>query len=1225
MRSVLVATCLFLASLAAFGQAGNGTITGTVLDPAGAVVAGADIQVKNTQTGVVYSATSTGTGNYTVAQLPPGIYELSVKFMGFKTYVHSNLQVQAAQIVREDPKLEVGASEQSVTVTEQASLLQTETGSLSHNVNVDSLDNLPILGVGTTNAGSSGVRNPFNLVTLIPGSNYVANSVIVINGAPNNTAATRIEGMDMTNHYVSFAQQEQQPSADAIQEVAVQTSNYAAEYGTAGGGLFNITMKSGTNDYHGTGYDYFVNEDLNAAYPYSNDGSGNKIRPRNRRNDYGGTLGGPIVVPHLYDGHNKSFFFFNWEEYLETTGIGFPQTVPTTAYRNGDFSAISPNGGANFNPNLGVPAGALPSVDALGRPIYANTIYDPMSRATAPNGVAYANPFPGNMIPMNRMDPIAMKIQSLIPNPINSGFVGNSFGSNSSQRTTIIPSLKLDQSVGSKGHLSFYWSKTATDSQYATPNGNADGFPDIISAARGTFIHSKTFRFNYDHTLTPTLLLHLGAGYTQLNFFDDAPYLTFDAQQQIGMSGFQTNRNFPNISGLCTTAGPSCNGLGGSQNLGTAAFAAPGQPGIPIQGHNYQEKPGFNANATWVKGNHTYKFGSEVYFQGTISNPFSAVGMYFGPNATSLPVTGLNTAGQTIGNPYASFLLGDAAALGQAAGADYRQGKEEWAFFAQDSWKVTRKMTLDYGLRYQYGTYAQDTYGRLPDLGVNVANPSAGGRLGGTIYGATCNCNFANNYPWAFAPRLGLAYQINDKTVLRAGWGLAYSFVPDLNDAPALTQINSPSVINGFFNISQPGALPQPTFPNFDPALYPKIGSTNSAPVSVDTNAGRAPRQNQWSIGIQREISNNFVVEASYVGSRGVWWPGSTTNNFGANLSYLQQVSPATFAAYGLDPYTNQADNALLSQSVYSGPVVQRFGHPFLPYAGFNGTLLQSLESYPQFSGVANYTNTNVPTGKTWYDSLQVKATKRLSHGLQAQATFTWSKSLINTRQDFWNPASSSKTLQTTDQPFLLNANIVYTIPKFFEARSHALSFAVRDWQFGAFLQYGSGLLLTPPLATTVNNLAAVNGISSTNYMARVPGQPLYLKNPNCHCINPLQDQVLNPAAWTNPAAGTWAANTLYGDFRGPRRPQENFNIGRNFRIKERMNFQIRAEFVNIFNRVYLASPSTSNLPLQHNANGQITGGFGSINEIVPVGIYPSTAQLAMQPRTGTIIARFSF
>src|SRR6516225_4913527 len=246
MRMVYAFAYLIIA-VSAFGQAGVGTITGTINDPAGAVVAAATLVAKNIETGIQYQGASTATGKYTIMQLPPGPYQITVTVRGFKTYTRSGLTVQVAQVVPLDIALEVGSSTETVTVQAEATLLKTESGDLAHNITVESLDNLPILGIGGANAGSSGIRNPYGLALLVPGTVYNANFTMVVNGAPGNTAGYRIEGQDMTNHFVSFAVQEMQPSADAIQEVAVQTSNYSPEFGTAGGALFTITMKSGTN------------------------------------------------------------------------------------------------------------------------------------------------------------------------------------------------------------------------------------------------------------------------------------------------------------------------------------------------------------------------------------------------------------------------------------------------------------------------------------------------------------------------------------------------------------------------------------------------------------------------------------------------------------------------------------------------------------------------------------------------------------------------------------------------------------------------------------------------------------------------------------------------------------------------------------------------------------------------------------------------------------------
>jgi len=1237
--ALLLCTISLLGVLSA--QTGNGTITGVVTDPTGAVVANASIEVKNTDTGVVFHAVTTDTGNYTATQVPIGQYEITATVQGFKKYSRTGLSLAAAQVMRIDIPLEVGTTNESVTVNSEASLLKTESGDMAHNITFGDLKDLPLLGIGASASGSSGVRNPYNTVVAIPGVNYSPNFAMIVNGAPTNTAAYRVEGLDNTNHTVSFALQENQPSADAIQEVAVQTSNYAAEFGQAGGGLFNITMRSGTNQFHGSAYDYNVNEDYNAAYAFTNDGGGHKIRPRARRNDYGGSLGGPIWIPKVYNGRNRTFFFFNWEEYRESLGFVPNLTLPTAAFRNGDFSSIGPNGGAGFNSALGVPAGALPSKDALGRDIFANTIYDPSTRQIAPNGVAYADPFPNNKIPQNRFSPLAVAVQKLIPAASNGGYLNNGVGSNLLSRVSDIPSLKLDQTIGSKGHLSFYWSTTGTDAQYSVPNGNADGLPDIISGNRGTFIHSLTERVNYDHTLSPTVLLHLGAGYSRIKFFDAGAFQSFDCAS-INLSGCQVNQYFPTIPSMQEPLAGSV--LGGMQQMGNAL----------LHTTTTTERPSFNANATWVRGNHNYKVGGEVWFQGNITAPPSGTSLLFDTcitlgipggctaastsitnmGATALPQVGLNLSGWQTGFPYANFLLGDATQLTQKAPTDLRMGKAQWAVFIQDSWKVSRKLTLDYGVRWDLATFPHEQYGRSANLGL-IPNPAAGGRIGAPIFEANCNCSFGSAYPYAIGPRLGFAYQITSKTVLRGGWGIAYGFAPDIN-ANSSNQIdNIPNGPNAFINVSSPGALPQPVWPNLSAGQTPLAGQTAgfSGFTSLDRNAARPPRQNQYSLGVQREFSRNFVIEASYVGNRGVWWSGPGQQNLGL----LNQVSPATFAAYGLNPYTNPNDNLLLSKTISDPAVIARVG-ALSPYPGYptSSTLGNALRAFPQFAGASgtSLVVTNAPTGDTYYDSLQIKGTQRLSHGLQTNATFTWSKAMVALRQDLFNPNGTVKEIQPTDQPFLFNLSLTYTTPKAqFLNKFKGANWVVKDWTLGAFVSDGSGLPLTPPSATITNNLAT----GSANQMFRVPGVPLYLKDLNCGCINPYNDQVLNPAAWANPVNGGFGPQTLYSDFRSARRPQENFNIGRNFRVGEGKIFQIRADFTNIFNRTQIGNPITSN-PLAKpttgvapNGSPAFTGGFGVINETVAVGAVPSTTsnavvgQLYQQPRSGTLIARFTF
>jgi hypothetical protein len=285
MRTLWVFVCSLVLAAAIFAQGDRGTITGTVVDPAGAVVAAASMEAKNAQTGAVYTTQTTATGNYTLSQLPAGNYEISVNLAGFKKYTRQGLEVGVAQTVRIDVSLEVGSATESVTVTEAAPLLKTESGELSHNVTTQRLDELPVLGIGAA-AGSSSIRNPTAAVLLIPGAYLDPDVNLKVNGSPANTASYRVEGQDASNGYVPGRPQQVQPSVDSIQEVAIQTSNFSAEYGQVGGGFFNYTMKSGTNQLHGTAYDYFVNEALNAGTPFTVGPKGH-LRPIERRNDYG--------------------------------------------------------------------------------------------------------------------------------------------------------------------------------------------------------------------------------------------------------------------------------------------------------------------------------------------------------------------------------------------------------------------------------------------------------------------------------------------------------------------------------------------------------------------------------------------------------------------------------------------------------------------------------------------------------------------------------------------------------------------------------------------------------------------------------------------------------------------------------------------------------------------------------------------------------------------------
>jgi hypothetical protein len=1217
-RCAWLFAALFILTPGAFAQGDRGTITGTISDPAGAVIAAAPVQARNVATGALYDAASTDTGNYTLSQLPAGAYEVNVTVPGFKKYVRQGLTVEVAATVRVDVALEVGSTQDSVTVNAEAPLLKTESGEMSHNVTTETLDTLPILGVGASAAGSSGIRNPTAVTALLPGTFVIANSQVRVNGAPGNTASYRIEGQDSTNGQVPATQAQNQPSVDAIQEVTVQTSNFAAEYGQVGGGFFNYTMKSGTNSLHGTVYDYFVNEILNAGTPWVN------TTPTARRNDYGFTVGGPVYIPMIYNGHDKTFFFFNFEQFRETQNInGQTITVPTLAYRNGNFSQAL--------------TGKTLGTDPLNRPILENTVYDPTTARAAPSGQIVTDPFQGNIVPLSRMDPVALKIQALIPAPTSTAFVNNGIYPYLSQRVTSIPAFKIDHSLGTNMKFSYYWSSTKTASQYSPTLGASDGLPLPITAAIGTFILAHTQRLNFDQTITPTLLFHFGIGYQDLNFNDNAPVLDYNASQQLGLNGATVDRMFPTISF------PASIPQGGSKTLGPALNRSP----------LLYEKPTANTSTTWVKGNHTFKFGAEARSEGNAATLYTYTnGAYsFSPNETGLPYLQTSSlSGGTVGFAYASFLLGlvDTARVSQEQ--NIRLGKHGLGFFAQDTWKVTRKLTLDYGLRYDFQTYLKEHNGELANFSPTTPNPSAGGLPGAVEFEGSgpgrCNCNFAKNYPLAFGPRLGAAYQITPKTVLRVGLGVVYSDTGNNNGATAgLTApaaVQSPSFGTPVMTLK--GGLPfaAAPFPNLSVGQYPQQGyAAAQAPlVWYDQNAGRPARQTQWSIGLQRELARNLLVEATYVGNRGAWWnaPG---------LIDVNAITTQILAAHGLS-LTSAADRQLLNSPLNSPLAAQR-GFNTAPFAGFplTATVAQSLRPFPQFTSITSLWS---PLGDTWYDALQLKATKRYSNGLSFSTLYSWQKQLSTASPtnvtvpgtggsaiiDVTN-RSLNKSLSPYDQPQLLTVAASYTVPALHINKY--LSWAARDWSLNTLLSYASGLPILAPYANNLLNQSLLRNtgtafigatpttsLSTGTFANRVPGVPLFTENLNCHCFDPTKTFVLNPAAWSDPAPGTFGTSApYYSDYRYQRRPNENIGLGRNFRLRERVSLNVRVEFSNIFNRAEAPNPAANNAAQSQTVNaktGATTAGFGFINTSATTAVTNTGTDTSRQ---GTIVARITF
>ena len=1185
---VFISLLLFLGS--AFAQGDRGSINGAVSDPAGALVPNAAVTVRNLETGSQYKTVTTETGNYTLAQLPAGAYELTVTANGFSRYVQQGVRALVASAVRVDVALQVGSTSDSVTVTSDAPLLRLEGAEQSQNISTETINSLP-LNFGARGPGM--LRDPFTFVEVMPGASISGRNTVRVNGIPATTFGVLLEGQDLSMPMSPDGSDAVSPSVDALQEITVQTSNYAAEYGQAGGGLFNFTTKSGSNELHGSAYENLLNEQFGAGIPFTNGGGNAHVRPKVRKHDFGLNLGGPIVIPKLYNGKNRTFFFANYEKYIDRKHYGGAYaTVPTDDFRKGDFAAIL--------------TGRSLGTDQLGRNIAENVIYDPTTTRTQ-NGNRVRDPFPNNAIPQQMLDPTAAKIQALMPRASRAGLTNNFEQVGTTQRLNEITSIKIDHSFNEKSKISFY------DHYYRTKfaNNGADGLPSPLTSLRNGLARTHTVRIAYDYSITPTLLAHAGVGVVRQRIPDQAvpDVLNYDSVKQLGIVG-AVDVGFPRITGL-------------SGNLGGMSLGL----GVTNAQVYYADKPSANASVTWVRGSHTYKAGGEwhrdIFANKNRNNTYGSWG--FSNQQTTLPSTqGMSLSGGSIGFAYASFLLGSASNTSVANASDPQYRKEAWSLFLEDSWKVTRKLTLDYGLRWDYMPAMHELWDRVSGFDPTKPNPSAGGLLGATSYegwgAGRCNCRFANTYPYALGPRLGLAYQLNSKTVIRAGWGITYSRTADFNYMGSSIGVGYNSLSFSTPSYGDPAStfatgmqykLSDLYTSSFDPGIRPQAGQINTPGSLTDSNGGRPPRLNQWSLGVQRELTKDLVVEANYVGNRGAWFEADS-------LVDPNALSPQRLQSFGLD-INNAADRTLLTSRLDSTTAASR-GFNKLPYAGYSAanTVAQSLRPFPQFSGLSVRW---APLGNTWYDSLQMKATKRFSRGLTFTSAFTYQKeqSTLGGVNDVFN-RPNQKGLDGMSVPFAFVTSFNYTLPGIGSNRLlHKVS---SGWSLSGVFKYSSGALIAVP--------SSQNALSSLLFrgtrMNRVGGQPLYTADLNCNsCYDPQKTFVLNPKAWSDAGAGQWGySSAYYNDYRDKRHPDEQLGLGRSFSFKEGVSLSVRMEFFNVFNRLMLGAPSSGN-PLStqtKDANGFSTSGFGYIN--TATALSSSTSGMFSQ-RYGQLVMRLTF
>ena len=1203
----VLASCLLFA-WAASAQSDRGAITGTVFDPSASVVAGAKINVQNAANGSTFDTTSNTSGAFTIPSVPVGKYNISVTAAGFKTWKTTEVAVPLDTTIKVDVRLELGAATETVSVSAAAELLKTDNAEQSMNVSGDKVNELPINFSGGGSV-SGGIRNWLSFTYLAPGvAGTSANSEV--NGLPGSNFKVYLEGQDSTsNNDTAWTSTQAGASVEAITEFAVQSSNFSAEFGQAMGAFYNFTTKSGTNQLHGSVYEEWANEVLDAHQPF------NHLRNRDRKNDYGFTIGGPVWIPKVYNGKNHTFFFFNLERF-GTTQQSHAQTgtVPTAAYRSGDFSC----GLYVTSTNCTGPTVTLTDPTS-GYQYLQNQIFDPRSTFTDANGRLVRTAFPNNMIPQNLMDKVSLKIQSLIPAPIGNQTTLNWVPDLLNAQNQQIPSLKIDQDFGPKTKMNFFWTNQS-NAQVAFP----DGLPIPLTASRPKTVGGNQYRFNLDRTISPTMLAHLGAGFYRFHNPDSSPaaVLDYDVMGQLGLVGSATGVGFPALSGM------------GYNNEG-------GEPlgfGPSTADHQTTDLGSITGSWTWIHGKHTFKSGFELK-QDVYSdeNLQGAQGVYsFSGAQTAQPFLGTQTLGSgsasgSIGSGYASFLLGYVNSTTVNPAKDTQLRRMTQGVYFQDSFKVSPKLTLELGLRWDRVPLGKELYDRQSEVGLNVPNPNAGNLPGGFVfagYGAgRCNCEFSKTYNLAIGPRLAVAYQLNTKTVIRAGWGISYSGGDSwayLNGGYSLNGLGYNSVSNSapsfglvasqFSNgiVYNPATL---STLNLNPGVNTVAGQLNTfsavwGGLYNDPGAGRPARINQWNVALQRQLSKNMTIEAAYVGNRGVWEPSN-------GLVNLNAITPARLKALGLD-LTNANTRTLLTSTI--GSTAAKNAGFTLPYATFptTATVAQSLRPFPEYNSSlpAEFVN----QGDSFYDSLQVKFIRRLSHGLDISSAYTFSKTeniggYINA--DPYN-RTIQKGLDSNDYPHIFVNAITYTTPKL--GTNKLLRNVLGNWTWGATLRYASGGLIAAPQSQA--SKWSTYTFESGTPMVRVPGAPLYLTNVDCRCIDPnnINQRILNPAAWQDVAPGTISPGSgYYNDYRGPHQVNENMNLGRTFRFRERVSLNVRAEFFNVFNRVALGNPSSGN-PLQattiNNATGAISGfGYYSIG---------TTSNLGGQ-RNGQLVARIRF
>jgi hypothetical protein len=1141
MRSIKVASrfAIHLCAAAALAQDPRGTIQGRVTDPSASPVPNAALKITNAATGITINATTSESGDYRAPYLSPGRYNVEVEASGFAKYLRPGVEVRTSEIVTVNLEMRVGQVSEQVEVRAETPLLQTADVSLGQVIDQRRIEELPLfagnamdlvhLAPGTVNGTNLRLRKaPFNS----------APSQFGTNGGGNNQNDFTIDGVvnvysDGTAPRVAFS-----PPQTSIAEFKVQTSSFDASTGFSLGSSVNVNTKGGTNEIHGELHHWLRHSKLDAPTIFQNrTGVGVPLYQDNR---FGGSAGGPLSIPKLYSGKNRTFWFYAFEANL----FGDPNvgsatsTVPTAEMRRGDLS-----------PLLRLSAN--------------NQVYDPLSTRAAAGGRFERTPIPGNVIPASRLDPVAQKLLQAWPQPNQAGttdFRNNFFIAGKALEIYWTNIGRVDHAF-SQNHRVF----ARLHRDYWQEDKNRFFGPDNIT---GIILNRINRGAAFDDVLIlkPTLLLNFRYGLTQQEFPERRVSRRFDLAS-LGFSPALVNsidKNFATFPRVNVAPWSQVSNWETGDGV-TASLI-----------HN------FNFTLTWTKGNHNVRFGHDFRNLRENRNRFptsTAPDFNFNSVFTRGPLD--TAAAPQVGGEIASFLLGVPAG-NMAVNASYAERNSIYAFYVQDDYKVSPKLTLNLGLRYEVESPTTERYDRaVRNFDATSSSPleamakaqyaaSPIPEIPAAQFAVRGGLTFVNaggnprGY-WDpskknFMPRIGIAYQLDSRTVLRAGFGIYFSPLGTLytNTEPAGFSLTTPiqaTLDNGLTYVAT-NANPFPT------GLSRPLGAGGGLITNAgqDVNAFPAKRLNpyaqRWSFGLQRQLPGQTLIEASYVGNRG------THLNVLRNLNF----TPAQYLS--TSPARDQAAINYLGAN-FPNPfrnTTSTFAFPA------NNSRANLLKPYPQFNNVRLYDS----NGYSWYHSLQARVERRFSKGFSSQLSYTWSKNMQATEMLNEQDPRPSEVISDLDRTHRITASGIWELP------------------FGKGRQWGAGW---HPLVNGV-----LGGWQLQGAWQHQSGQPLGFGNAifNGDLGNVVLpedkrsvDQWFNLNAGFDRNAATQLASNLrrfpvrFSGIRGPNQSRFDFGMIKNFPITERWRMQFRAETFNAFNHPNLANPNTG---VTSGAFGQITG-----------------------------------